>query len=128
MEPYTISELLAQIAARIFGNHEQAITGEDLQEMLVDIVNALKNYADNLTVSSGLNSYVIAGSQVLAIGENQITFPAALPESSQYIVLKSILATDGSEIGGILSDNQISGFKITVSEISTIYYHVIKIS
>lgn len=46
MAVYPIQELKNNITDRIHENHEQAIDGEDLQEMLHDVVDSIAAYAE----------------------------------------------------------------------------------
>ena len=57
MAEYTKSELLNQITDRIYENHERAISGMDLQEMLIDIVDSLSKYTDDAVVEPAINYY-----------------------------------------------------------------------
>jgi len=57
MAIYTLSELRNQITDRIHENHERAIDGVDLQEMLQDIVDSLEKYTDDAVVEPAENYY-----------------------------------------------------------------------
>ncbi len=53
-----ISELINSITERIYENHERAISGPDLQEMLIDIVDTLQAYTDAAVIEPAENYYV----------------------------------------------------------------------
>lgn len=162
MAVYTISELLNQITDRVFENHERAISGPDMQEMLHDIVDSLKQYIDEAIVEPAENyyaneiqideanntltlvraggispanisatihsaNYPRAGQQSLSAGQNTVTFGRAFPTGTSYLVFIRCTDADGFDIGGAVSDETVSNFKITVSDPCTLKYIAIKL-
>ena len=122
MAVYTLSELKNRITDRIYENHERAISGPDLQEILHDIIDSLTGTPIVGTIDVGLR----AGTVELQPGLNGITFSEPMPEGVDYIVLTHIISyADIHQVGGIISDQLQSGFSITVDERSTLYYHAV---
>lgn len=58
MAGYTKEELINEITDRIYENHERAISGVDLQEMLIDVVDSLYQIISDAVVEPAENYYV----------------------------------------------------------------------
>jgi hypothetical protein len=58
MAVYPIQELKNKITDRILDNHERAITGDELQEVLLDVLDSLETYTDEAVVEPAVNYYV----------------------------------------------------------------------
>jgi len=57
MAVYPIQELKNKITDRILDNHERAITGDELQEVLLDVLDSLETYTDEAVVEPAVNYY-----------------------------------------------------------------------
>jgi hypothetical protein len=58
MSVYPLQELKNKITDRILDNHERAITGDELQEVLLDVLDSLETYTDEAVVEPAVNYYV----------------------------------------------------------------------
>lgn len=58
MAVYTIHDLKNLITERVKDNHIRAIDGEELQELLHDILDSLESYTDDAVVEPAINYYV----------------------------------------------------------------------
>lgn len=58
MSAYPLQELRNRITDRIKDNHERALTGDDIQETLIDVLDSLEYYTDEAVVEPAVNYYV----------------------------------------------------------------------
>jgi hypothetical protein len=120
MTVYTISELVNQITDRIYENLERRISGVDLQEILIDIIDSLVGYTGGQVTASSERR---AGQESLISGLNNISFSSSFDVGTNYILLKAVISdSDGYDIGGTISSKTVSGFSITVPESATLSY------
>lgn len=155
-----IQDLINSITDRIYENHEREISGVDLQEMLIDIVESLQAYTDQSIVEPAVNYYVdeivvdgvaktitlvraggIAPANISAslapmdrerkgvvdvvAGPNVIVFAPPRLDATEYDVDYSVIAANGFDIGGEISNLTQNGFDIDVSKDGVLTYETI---
>ncbi len=120
MAVLTISVLVNKITDRITENHERAISGMDLHEICIDIIDSLMGYTGGVVTTASDRR---TGKVNLVAGENNILFSTEFDAGTAFIILKSVISdSDGSDIGGIVSNESITGFRIVVYEASVLQY------